>query len=91
MSNSIGLLETRGFVAAVAATDAMVKAASVSVVQTRETGGGLVSIAIKGDVGAIKTAIEAGAETAHAVGEIVSTHVIARPHEETNALLGLKK
>lgn len=90
MSNSIGLLETRGFAAAVAATDAMVKAATVSVVQSKETGAGLVAIAIQGDVGAIKTAIEAGAEAAHSVGEVVSTHVIARPHAETNTFLGLK-
>ena len=87
MFNSLGLIETRGYVAAVAAADAMVKAAKVKVVQKKEIGGGMVSITVVGDVGAIKTAIEAGAEAANAVGEVVSTHVIARPHEETEAFL----
>lgn len=87
MSNSLGLIETRGYVAAVAASDAMVKAAKVTIAGTKEVGGGLVSVTVKGEVGAVKTAIEAGAEAANAIGEVVSTHVIARPHEETEALL----
>ncbi|MCG7521945.1 BMC domain-containing protein [Ruegeria sp. Ofav3-42] len=89
MSNSVGLLETRGHVAAVAALDAMAKAANVSLLQTKEVGAGLVSISVKGDVGAVKTAIEAGAEAANAIGEVVATHVIARPHAEVEALVGL--
>lgn len=91
MSNSVGLLETRGFVAAVAAADAMVKAANVSIAQTKEISGGLVSVIVQGDVGAVKTAIEAGAEAATSVGEVVATHVIARPHAETNGLTGIGK
>ncbi len=91
MSNSVGLLETRGYVAAVAAADAMVKAANVTIAQTKEISGGLVSVIVKGDVGAVKTAIEAGAEAAASVGEVVATHVIARPHAEINGLAGLGK
>jgi len=75
--NAIGLIETKGYVAALAAGDAMVKAANVTIV-----GDGLVSVTIVGDVGAVKAATEAGAETASNVGELVSVHVIPRPHPE---------
>ena len=80
--NAIGMIETKGFVAALAAADAMVKAANVTIVAREEVGDGLVSVVIQGDVGAVKAATEAGAETASTVGELVSVHVIPRPHNE---------
>ena len=83
MSNeAIGMIETKGYVAALAAADAMVKAANVTIVAREEVGDGLVSVVIKGDVGAVKAAAEAGAETASNVGELVSVHVIPRPHAD---------
>ena len=83
MSNhAIGMIETKGYVAALAAADAMVKAANVTIVGREEVGDGLVSVVIQGDVGAVKAATEAGAETASSVGELVSVHVIPRPHAE---------
>ena len=81
-NNAIGLIETKGYVAALAAADAMVKAANVTIVGRDEVGDGLVAITIVGDVGAVKAATEAGAETAGSVGELVSGHVIPRPHPE---------
>jgi len=75
--NAIGLIETKGYVAALAAGDAM-----VTIVGRQEVGDGLVSVTIVGDVGAVKAATEAGAETASNVGELVSVHVIPRPHPE---------
>ena len=81
-NNAIGLIETKGYVAALAAADAMVKAANVTIVGRDEVGDGLVAITIVGDVGAVKAATEAGAETAGSVGELVSVHVIPRPHAE---------
>ena len=80
--NAIGMIETKGYVAALAAADAMVKAANVTIVAREEVGDGLVSVVIQGDVGAVKAATEAGAETASTVGEIVSVHVIPRPHPD---------
>jgi ethanolamine utilization protein EutM len=80
--NAIGMIETKGYVAALAAADAMVKAANVTIVAREEVGDGLVSVVIQGDVGAVKAATEAGAETASSVGELVSVHVIPRPHAE---------
>ena len=80
--NAIGLIETKGYVAALAAADAMVKAANVTIVGREQVGDGLVSVTIVGDVGAVKAATEAGAETASNVGELVSVHVIPRPHAE---------
>lgn len=74
------MIETRGYVAAMAAADAMVKSANVEIVAQKEVGDGLVAIVVKGDVGAIKAAVEAGSEAANAVGEVVSMHVIPRPH-----------
>jgi microcompartment protein CcmL/EutN len=76
------MIETKGYVAALAAADAMVKAANVSIIAREEVGDGLVSVVIQGDVGAVKAATEAGAETASTVGEIVSVHVIPRPHPD---------
>ena len=80
--NALGMIETKGYVAALAAADAMVKAANVTIVGREEVGDGLVSVVIQGDVGAVKAATEAGAETASTVGEIVSVHVIPRPHPD---------
>jgi microcompartment protein CcmL/EutN len=76
------MIETKGFVAAFAAADAMVKAANVTIVGREEVGDGLVAVIIRGDVGAVKAATEAGAETANQVGELVSVHVIPRPHTD---------
>jgi microcompartment protein CcmL/EutN len=81
-NQAIGMIETKGYVAALAAADAMVKAANVSIVAREQVGDGLVAIVIRGDVGAVKAATEAGAETANQVGELVSVHVIPRPHPD---------
>ena len=85
--NAIGMIETKGYVAALAAADAMVKAANVVIVGRQEVGDGLVSVTIVGDVGAVKAATEAGAETASSVGELISVHVIPRPHTEVEKIL----
>ncbi len=79
---AIGLLETKGYVPAVTAADAMVKAANVEIVSRNEVGGGYVSVVVKGDVGAVKAATEAGAHAANGVGEVTSVHVIPRPHAD---------
>ena len=81
-SAAIGMIETKGYVAALAAADAMVKAANVTIVGREEVGDGLVAVTIIGDVGAVKAATEAGSEAASQVGELVSVHVIPRPHVE---------
>lgn len=81
-SQAVGMIETRGYVPALAAADAMVKAANVEIVARNEVGGGLVSVVVKGDVGAVKAATEAGSEAASQVGEVVSVHVIPRPHTD---------
>ena len=80
--NAIGFVETKGYVAAFAAADAMVKAANVTIVGREQVGAGLVSVLVQGDVGAVKAATEAGAEAAAAVGEVISVHVIPRPHAD---------
>jgi len=85
--NAIGLIETKGYVAALAAGDAMVKAANVTIVGRQEVGDGLVSVTIVGDVGAVKAATDAGAAAARRVGELVSVHVIPRPHAEVERIL----
>jgi len=82
MSNAIGMIETKGYVAALAGADAMVKAANVTIVGREEVGDGLVEVIINGDVGAVKAATEAGSEAASAVGELLSVHVIPRPHSD---------
>lgn len=84
---ALGMVETRGLVAAIEAADAMVKAARV-VLEGRETiGGGLVTVAVRGDVGAVKAATDAGAVAARKVGEVVSVHVIPRPHDEVEGIV----
>lgn len=80
--NAIGMIETKGYVASLAAADAMVKAANVTLVGREQVGDGLVAVIINGDVGAVKAATEAGAETASTIGELVSVHVIPRPHAD---------
>lgn len=82
MSDAIGMIETKGYVGSVEATDAMVKAANVSLVKTVPIGGGLITVLVKGDVGSVKAAVEAGAKAVGKVGELVSSHIIARPHED---------
>ncbi len=78
---AIGLVETKGLVGLVAATDAMVKAANVQLVKRIEIGGGLVTVVVSGDVGSVRAAVEAGARVAEQVGELVGSHVIANPAE----------
>ena len=82
MSEALGMIETKGYVGALAAADAIVKSANVTIVSREEVGDGLVAVVVKGDVGAVKAATEAGAETASTVGELLSVHVIPRPHAE---------
>jgi len=84
-SQALGMIETKGYVAALAAADAMVKAANVTISGREEVGDGLVAVIINGDVGAVKAATEAGAETANQIGELVSVHVIPRPHSDLGA------
>jgi ethanolamine utilization protein EutM len=82
MNESIGMVETKGYVGSVEASDAMVKAAGVKLVKQVQIGGGFLTVLVKGDVGSVKAAVEAGATAADKVGELVSSHVIARPHAE---------
>ena len=89
MADALGMIETRGFAALVEASDAMVKAAKVELVGYEKTGGGYVTAVVRGDVAAVKAAIEAGVRGAEKVGEVVSTHVIARPHANIDEALPL--
>ena len=91
MADALGMIETRGYVPALAAADAMVKAANVAIVSRNEVGGGLVSVVVHGDVGAVKAATEAGAEAANQIGEVVSVHVIPRPHINLEDVLPIGK
>ena len=84
MLKSKGFIETKGLVAAIEAADAMAKAANVEIVGRKIIGGGLVTVIIEGDVGAVKAAVDAGAAAAQKIGELVSVHVIARPNPETD-------
>ncbi len=84
---ALGMIETRGLVAAVEAADAMVKAANVQLIGTEKIGSGLVSVMVRGDVGAVKAATEAGAVTASQLGELVAVHVIPRPHGDVEKIL----
>ena len=89
MSDSIGMIETRGYVGSVEASDAMVKAASVTLVRTVQIGGGLITVIVKGDVGSVKAAVDAGAEAAKRVGELVASHISPRPHSDLLKQAGL--
>ena len=86
-TNSLGMIETKGLIGAIEAADAMVKSANVQLVGKEQVGGGLVTVMVRGDVGAVKAATDAGAAAAEKVGELVSVHVIARPHTEVDVIL----
>ena len=85
--NALGMIETKGLVAAIEAADAMVKAANVTLIGKEHVGGGLVTVLVRGDVGAVKAATDAGAAAAERVGELISIHVIPRPHAEVETIL----
>jgi ethanolamine utilization protein EutM len=89
MAEALGMIECRGFAAMVEAADAMVKAAKVELVSMEKTGGGYVTAIVRGDVAAVKAAVDAGIRGAEKVGEVVSTHVIARPHTNIDLVLPL--
>ncbi|MGE9292642.1 BMC domain-containing protein [Ruficoccus sp. ZRK36] len=82
MSDSIGMVETKGYVGSIEASDAMVKAAGVTLSRSVQIGGGFITVMVKGDVGSVKAAVDAGSEAAARVGELVSSHVIPRPHAD---------
>ena len=84
---ALGMVETRGLVAAIEAADAMVKAANVELIGTEKIGSGLVSVMVRGDVGAVKAAVEAGSANASRLGELVAVHVIPRPHADVEKIL----
>ena len=84
---ALGMVETRGLVAAIEAADAMVKAANVELIGTEKIGSGLVTVMVRGDVGAVKAAVEAGSEVASRLGEVVAVHVIPRPHSTVECIL----
>ena len=84
---ALGLVETRGLVAAIEAADAMCKAANVTLVGTEKIGSGLVTVMVRGDVGAVKSSVEAGSASASKLGELVATHVIPRPHSDVEMIL----
>ena len=84
---ALGMVETRGLVAAIEAADAMLKAANVELVGTEKIGSGLVSVMVRGDVGAVKSSVETGAAAASKLGELVATHVIPRPHDDVEKIL----
>ena len=87
MKEALGMVETRGLVAAIEAADAMVKAANVEMIGSEKIGSGLVSVMVRGDVGAVKAAVEAGAAAAASLGEVVAQHVIPRPHGDVEKIL----
>lgn len=87
MSEALGMVETKGLVGAIEAADAMVKAANVLLVGYEKIGSGLVTVMVRGDVGAVKAATDAGAAAAQKVGEVVSVHVIPRPHVDVEKIL----
>lgn len=85
--DALGMIETKGLVGSIEAADAMVKAANVYLVGKEHVGGGLVTVMVRGDVGAVKAAVDAGAAAAERVGELVSCHVIPRPHQDLEQIL----
>lgn len=84
---SLGIIETRGLTAAIEAADAMLKAADVEIAGTEKIGSGLVSVIVRGEVGAVKAAVEVGVEAAQRVGELIASHVIPRPHSDIEKML----
>jgi ethanolamine utilization microcompartment shell protein EutS len=91
VQQALGMVETRGLIAAIEAADAMLKAANVELVGTEKIGSGLVSVMVRGDVGAVKAAVESGAQSATKLGELVATHVIPRPHTDVEKILPILK
>ncbi len=89
MKEALGLIETRGLVGSIEAADAMLKAAKVTLIGRERVGGGLVTVMVRGDVGAVKAAVEAGSEAVRKVGELISVHVIPRPHVNIDEVLPL--
>jgi ethanolamine utilization protein EutM len=89
MNDSLGMVETMGYIGSVEASDAMVKAASVGFVKVIQIGGGMVTVLVKGDVGSVKAAVEAGSEAAKRVGELICSNVIPRPHPDVIKQFGL--
>ncbi len=87
MGNALGLIETKGLVGSIEAADAMTKAANVELIGYEKIGSGLVTVMVRGDVGAVKAAVEAGCAAAERVGNVVSTHVIPRPHTDTEKII----
>ncbi len=87
MNDALGMVETKGFIGAVEAADAMVKSANVQLVGYQQIGSGLVTVLVRGDVGAVKSATDAGSAAASNVGEVVSVHVIPRPHTDVEQIL----
>ena len=87
VQQALGMVETRGLVAAIEAADAMLKAANVELVGTEKIGSGLVSVMVRGDVGAVKAAVESGTAAASRLGEVIATHVIPRPHSDVEKIL----
>ncbi|NLB21382.1 MAG: propanediol utilization microcompartment protein PduA [Clostridium sp.] len=87
MNNALGLIETKGLVGAIEAADAMTKSANVELVGYEKIGSGLVTVMVRGDVGAVKAAVDAGVAAARNVGEVVSVHVIPRPHQDVEVFL----
>ena len=87
--SALGMIETKGYVGSVEATDAMAKAANVQIISQIQIGGAFLTVLVKGDVGSVKAAVDAGAEAAGRVGELVSAHVIARPHADLLSQFGI--
>ena len=87
MNNALGLVETKGLVGAIEAADAMVKSANVQLIGYEKIGSGLITVMVRGDVGAVKAAVDAGSAAASVVGEVKSSHVIPRPHCDVEAIL----
>ncbi|GAY73622.1 propanediol utilization polyhedral body protein PduJ [Lentilactobacillus kosonis] len=90
MNNALGMIETKGLVASIEAADAMVKAANVEMVGQEKIGSGLVTIMVRGDVGAVKAAVDAGVSAAENIGEVITSYVIPRPHAEVENILPTK-
>ena len=90
-TNALGMIETKGLVGAIEAADAMVKAANVTLIGRVQVGGGLVTVLVRGDVGDVKAATDAGSAAAQKVGELISVHVIPRPHSEVELILPQKE
>jgi ethanolamine utilization protein EutM len=87
MKEALGMVETRGLIGAIEAADAMVKAASVTLIGRQQIGSGLVTVMVRGDVGAVKAAVDAGAEAAKRVGNLYGLHIIPRPHNDVEGIL----